>query len=533
MSTARKIAELQAGDPRWAGPFRLLGLLGSGGMGRVYLGRSVGGRQVAVKILRPELAADPGFRVRFAREVAAARKVSGLFTASVVDADVDGPVPWLATAYVDGPSLADAVAARGPLPVASVLRLAAGLAEGLAAIHAAGVVHRDLTPSNVLLAGDGPRVIDFGISRAVEASVLTQSGTVMGSPGYMSPEQAEGGAVGPASDVFSLGAVLTFAASGRSPFGTGATPVLIYRAVHHQPDIAEVPEPIRPLILSCLAKDPGGRPAAGDLLAELGPSLTLHPQTTLDLPPAAVPPPRGSSAEPDTVTAEQFVRCPPGAPHEPFQWRRWLGRWSRRRLAWTAVIAGLIAASVPATATLSAVGEPHPSAAAPPPPPSAISASAAVDPPRQGPSKAASSPSGHAASTASVPDVMDMTLSAAASALKARSYDNVPYLYDCYNSPDIGDVVRQVPGAGAHLALSAPVQLYLQANNCHTVPSVAGMDLSDAAYTLKQDGFSNIPYLYGCYGSPRTGAMVGQSPAAGTSYGSTQPVSLKLQADNC
>jgi serine/threonine protein kinase len=184
---------LRVGDPRSVGPYRLLGRLGTGGMGQVFLGRSAGGRLVAVKVIRPELAGEPGFRARFAREVAAARTVCGLFTAPVADADVQGQVPWLATAYVAGPSLADAVDDQGPLPVDSVLTLAAGLAEGLEAIHASGLVHRDLKPSNVLLAADGPRVIDFGISRAAEASVLTQAGTVMGSPGYMSPEQARAG----------------------------------------------------------------------------------------------------------------------------------------------------------------------------------------------------------------------------------------------------------------------------------------------------------------------------------------------------
>jgi hypothetical protein len=239
-------------------------------MGQVFLGRSAGGRLVAIKVIRPELAGDAGFRSRFAREVAAARNVGGLFTALVIDADVAGPAPWLATAYVAGPSLAEAVESQGPLPVTSVLTLAAGLAEGLQAIHAAGLVHRDLKPSNVLLADDGPRVIDFGISRAAEASVLTQSGTVMGSPGFMSPEQAEGGTVGPASDVFSLGAVLTFAATGQGPFGTGSTTALIYRVVHGQPDTAHLPGQIRPLVESCLAKDPSQRPQSGDLLAELG-----------------------------------------------------------------------------------------------------------------------------------------------------------------------------------------------------------------------------------------------------------------------
>ncbi len=239
-------------------------------MGQVYLGRSAGGRLVAVKVIRSELAGDASFRSRFAREVAAARNVGGLFTALVVDADVTSPAPWLATAYVSGPSLAEAVELHGPLPAASVLALAAGLAEGLQAIHATGLVHRDLKPSNVLLADDGPRVIDFGISRAVEATVLTQSGTVVGSAGYMSPEQAEGREVGPASDVFSLGAVLTFAATGQGPFGTGSTAALIYRAVHGQPDTTRLPGQIRQLVERCLVKDPGQRPTAAGLLAELG-----------------------------------------------------------------------------------------------------------------------------------------------------------------------------------------------------------------------------------------------------------------------
>jgi serine/threonine protein kinase len=262
--------ELQAGDPESAGPYRLLGRLGGGGMGRVYLGRSPGGRLVAVKVIRPELAEDADFRTRFAREVAAARNVSGLFTALVIDADPKGPIPWLATAYVPGPTLAEAVEDQGPLPVASVLALAAGLAEGLGAIHAARVVHRDLKPSNVLIAADGPRVIDFGVSKAVEATMLTQSGIVMGSPGFMSPEQVEGNEVGPPSDVFSLGAVLAYAACGQGPFGTGPTSALLYRVVHGQPDISGVPEELRSLTRRCLAKDPASRPTPSDLLAELG-----------------------------------------------------------------------------------------------------------------------------------------------------------------------------------------------------------------------------------------------------------------------
>jgi hypothetical protein len=259
--------ELRPGDPELIGPYRLRGRLGTGGMGRVYLGLSPGGRAAAIKVIRSELAQDPEFRARFRREVAVARQVSGLYTAPVLDADADGPEPWLATAYVPGPSLADAVSQHGPLPAPSVLMLAAGLAEALSAIHSAGVVHRDLKPANVLLADDGPRVIDFGISRAAEGSSLTHTGLVVGSPGFMSPEQAEGREVGPPSDIFSLGAVLAFAATGRGPFGSGSTPALVYRVVHDVPQLDLVPAEIRPLIERCLAKDPAGRPTAAGLLA--------------------------------------------------------------------------------------------------------------------------------------------------------------------------------------------------------------------------------------------------------------------------
>ena len=237
------MGKLQPSDPQRIGPYRLIRELGSGGMGRVFLGRSAGGRPVAVKVIRADLSADPEFRERFRREVAAAQKVNGFYTALVVDADLDGPTQWLATAYVAGPSLAYTVSRYGPLPAASVRVLAAGLAEGLSAIHMVGLVHRDLKPSNVLLADDGPRVIDFGISRAAEASALTRTGLVIGSPGFMSPEQAEGREVGPPSDIFSLGAVLTFAASSHGPFGTGPTAALVYRVVHGPPVLEPRPCP--------------------------------------------------------------------------------------------------------------------------------------------------------------------------------------------------------------------------------------------------------------------------------------------------
>jgi eukaryotic-like serine/threonine-protein kinase len=263
-------AGLQPEDPREIGPYRLLGQLGSGGMGQVFLGMSAGGRPIAVKVIRTDLAADPDFRARFRREVAAAQKVSGLFTALVVDADLDCPMPWLATAYVAGPSLTEAVRGHGPLPVRSMLALTAGLAEGLDAIHAAGVVHRDLKPSNVLLAEDGPRVIDFGISEAAEASVVAGANVLIGSPGYMSPEQVLGADIGSASDMFSLGSVLTFAATGMGPFGAGSAAALMYRLVNSAANLGDVPVELRSLVGSCLAKHPGDRPTARELLAEVG-----------------------------------------------------------------------------------------------------------------------------------------------------------------------------------------------------------------------------------------------------------------------
>ena len=260
---------LQPGDPRLVGNYRLLKRLGRGGMGRVFLGRSPGGRLVAVKVIHSELAADPDFRARFAHEVAAARRVSGLYTTPLVDADPDAAEPWLVTSYVDGPSLADTVAGNGPLRAEAVLALALGLAEGLAAIHAAGVVHRDMKPSNVLLAADGPRIIDFGIARAVDATVMTQAGLVVGSPGFMSPEQANGNAVGPASDVFSLGTVLAYAGTGFGPFGSGTPEVLLYRVVHGSPALDNMPAPLRPIVERCMSKVPEQRPTSLELLALL------------------------------------------------------------------------------------------------------------------------------------------------------------------------------------------------------------------------------------------------------------------------
>jgi hypothetical protein len=245
-------------------------------MGEVYLAKSPGGRLVAIKLIRPELAEERGFRSRFSSEISAARNVSGIYTAAVVDADADAELPWMATVYVPGPSLTDAVEENGPLPVRSVLALAAGLAEALQAIHRADLVHRDLKPSNVLLATDGPRVIDFGISLALERSMMTATGMVMGSPGFMSPEQARGQReVGTPTDMFSFGAVLAFAATGNSPFGVGPTPALLYRVVNEPPDLEAVPARLRPLVEQCLVKDPADRPTPAEVLASLSDDVEI------------------------------------------------------------------------------------------------------------------------------------------------------------------------------------------------------------------------------------------------------------------
>ncbi|GLX23357.1 hypothetical protein Slala02_71660 [Streptomyces lavendulae subsp. lavendulae] len=260
--------------PSHVGPFRVLGVLGEGGMGRVLLGAAPDGRLVAVKQVLARFADDDGFRARFRREVAASRKVSGAYTAAVMEADADARTPWLASVFVSGPSLGAAVAEVGALPEETVRRLAAGLASALAEIHRAGLVHRDLKPENVLLAEDGVRVIDLGIARAAESGAdtrLTHTGLVIGSPPFMSPEQAEGRELTPASDVFSLGSVLFLAATGRKPFAGSSTLMTLYDVVHAEPDLAAVPAGLRPAVERCLAKDPAARPAPAELLGLLGP----------------------------------------------------------------------------------------------------------------------------------------------------------------------------------------------------------------------------------------------------------------------
>ncbi|MFH8237045.1 serine/threonine-protein kinase [Streptomyces sp. NPDC018321] len=263
---------LDVDEPTAVGPYRLLGRLGSGGMGRVYLGRSAGGRTVAVKIVHPHFALDEEFRARFRREVDAARRVGGAWTAPVLDADPDARVPWVATAYAAGPSLTAAVTDGGPLPDHSVRALGAGLGEALAAVHDLGLVHRDVKPSNVLLTLDGPLLIDFGIARATEGTAsLTSTGVSIGSPGYMSPEQILGKGVTGAADVFSLGAVLAYAATGEPPFPGDSSAALLYKVVHEEPRLGTLDGEVRDVVAACLAKDPSARPAPGDVARHLAP----------------------------------------------------------------------------------------------------------------------------------------------------------------------------------------------------------------------------------------------------------------------
>ncbi|MET7490994.1 protein kinase [Streptomyces sp900116325] len=263
---------LEAGEPLTIGAYRLLGRLGAGGMGRVYLGRSAGGRTVAVKVVHPHFALDEQFRARFRLEVDAARRIGAQWTAPVLDADPDAPVPWVATGYVAGPPLSGAVAAHGPLPEQSVRTLGAGLAEALAAVHAQGLIHRDVKPSNVLLALDGPRLIDFGIARAIDATAsLTSTGVSVGSPGYMAPEQIRGLDISGAADMFSLGAVLAYAATGLAPFLGDSSAVLLYKVVHEEPELGEIEGELREVIAACLAKDPALRPTPSELARRLAP----------------------------------------------------------------------------------------------------------------------------------------------------------------------------------------------------------------------------------------------------------------------
>ncbi|MFE6163022.1 serine/threonine-protein kinase [Streptomyces sp. NPDC056486] len=342
---------LRADDPSTVAGYRLAARIGAGGMGRVYLSHTQGGRPVAIKVVRPELADDPAFRRRFSREIRAAQRVRGAYTAELIDADADGVPPWLATLYVPGPSLSQAVARSGPLPVPAVLWLMAGVAEALQAIHGAGIVHRDLKPSNVLLAADGPRVIDFGISLSSSAtSPHTATGSAAGTPQFMAPEQASAGAVTAATDVFALGQTAAFAALGEPLYGDGPSVSVLYRIVHSEPDLSLLPAQLRPLFARCLAADPAERATlaeivdwcrqrlGGDAAEGAGPAVWREitgPEVRV---PAPVPHPTRVHPAP-VYTQPLFAPPQPTVPSEPDRRRA-----RRRRTAFitAAVTAGVL-----------------------------------------------------------------------------------------------------------------------------------------------------------------------------------------------
>lgn len=315
---------LRREDPRVVGSFRLHRRLGAGGMGVVYLGSDRRGQRVALKVIRPDLAEDQEFRSRFAREVSAAKRIRGGCTARLVAADLEADRPWFATQYVPGPSLHDKVAEEGPLTAAEVASVGAALSEGLVAVHEAGVVHRDLKPSNILLSPKGPRIIDFGIAWATGASTLTHVGTAVGSPGFLAPEQVRGAAVTPATDVFSLGATLAYAAMADSPFGHGSSEVMLYRVVHEEAQLQGVPDALAPLVRACLAKAPEERPSTLQLSLRLKEIAAREAQGPTDVRPPA---PRAeqdrptgrmpAGSRPDQRTQRRAAQPTPSRPGAP------------------------------------------------------------------------------------------------------------------------------------------------------------------------------------------------------------------------
>lgn len=334
---------LQPDDPHNVEGYRLRARLGEGGMGRVYLSYTPGGRPVAIKVIRSEYAGDPAFRRRFAQEVATAQRVQGLYTAPVIDAGPNAPQPWLATAYVPGPSLQYAIGTWGALPADSVLVLVAGVAEALQSIHGAGVVHRDLKPSNVILAADGPRVIDFGIARAVDSTSMTQTGFRPGTPAFMSPEQVRGQSVTPAADVWSLGVLGVFAATGELPFGGGLDPAVPYRILEQEPNLTGCPEAVRGVIGYCLAKDPAARPSPAAVIELCRAAST---DTRLQLGEGWLPPPVQAevhriAAAPVPPPQPTPPPMPATAPQPPAQ-----GRGRTRALVIAGLVVLLVAAGV-------------------------------------------------------------------------------------------------------------------------------------------------------------------------------------------
>lgn len=329
-------AGAEAELPEYAGHYRLDSCLGSGGMGVVHLARSTSGLKLAVKVVHAQFAKDPEFRGRFRQEVGAARRVSGAFTAPVVDADPEAERPWMATLFIPGPTLSEHVKRNGPMAPAQLRRLMAGLAEALRDIHRVGVVHRDLKPSNVLLADDGPKVIDFGISRPKDSELRTETGKLIGTPPFMAPEQfRRPREVGPAADIFALGSVLVHAATGRGPFDSDSPYVVAYQVVHDEPDLTGVPESLAPLVLRCLAKEPEERPTPDELMRELR-SVAASYDTQAFIPEQRSVPIETGAGREDEIDVAGEIDVPggidaPGPPEAGSERRRSVGGWLRRK----------------------------------------------------------------------------------------------------------------------------------------------------------------------------------------------------------
>jgi len=392
-------APLRRWDPERIGPYVILGRLGAGAMGQVYLGRSTAGRLVAVKTIKVELAEEAGFRTRFAQEVAAARRVSGFFTAAVVAADPDADLPWLATAYVPAPSLARLVAVCGPLPVTSVRWLAAGCAEALDSIHGVGLVHRDLKPSNVLIAPDGPRVIDFGVARAAERMGVTTSRGAVGTPAYMAPEQArDTHQTSAASDVYALGATLVFATTGHPPYQGDSVMEVLSRLATEEPDLSGLPGELTGLITACLQRIPRERPTSSAVLAQLGQftetragaagqhsylpdeAMALIAQYQRNPLLASAQPGQSSPDYSEDATSASYTELPasnlpkPRRPAPRPGWRHWV-RTHLAWVGWVSVGAALVVGGVILGASLTGSSTPLP---IPPPPGTVCGTQAAV-----------------------------------------------------------------------------------------------------------------------------------------------------------
>jgi predicted Ser/Thr protein kinase len=365
---APQIHPLEPSDPQELGGYQLLGRIGAGGMGVVYLAETRTGRKLALKAILKEFVQDPEFRTRFRREAAAAMKVRGRYLATLIDADPDGAQPWLAVEYVEGPALTAVVQASGPLPEPDVRRMLAGVAEALRAVHQTGIVHRDLKPSNILLGEDGPFVIDFGIAQASDSTSLTRTGLKVGTPSFMAPEQVRGSHATPAADIWALGAVALYAATGQRAFGEGDTTVVYYRVVHEEPDLSTCPDWLLPLVRACLDKDPEARPDLQEVLDFLNEvPAGFRTATTKITPGPAVSPLDDVTALRDDATVVKAEPASPAEPTpppdaaEPEKARRGL---LSRPITWLAAAGGVLVVGAVATAVALGMPSGGPDAAA-------------------------------------------------------------------------------------------------------------------------------------------------------------------------